>query len=162
MLQIAPIRLSLAVATAWLATAGGAALHSQRATGLDVVIDEWTVPVGSRPHDPAVASDGSIWYTGQRANTLGRLDPTTASVTEYALPTLNSGPHGLVPDAAGHIWYTGNTARLIGRLDPTTGDVREFAMPDARARDPHTPVLDAAGSAGGAGQNRRPRLPLLP
>ena len=31
----------------------------------------------SRPHDPAVAPDGSLWYTGQAANKLGSLDPAT-------------------------------------------------------------------------------------
>jgi virginiamycin B lyase len=146
MLQIASLRLCLALIVLWLAMPAGVSMRSQSATGVDVVIDEWTVPVGSRPHDPAVAPDGSIWYTGQQANTLGRLNPATASVTEYALPTPRSGPHGLVADSAGHIWYTGNTARLVGRLDPTTGEVREFPMSDARARDPHTPIFDAAGT----------------
>src|SRR5215510_11563468 len=35
---------------------------------------EWSVPTpGSRPHDPLAARDGSLWYTGQMANVLGRL-----------------------------------------------------------------------------------------
>src|SRR5262249_3417616 len=39
-------------------------------------IQEWSVPTpGSRPHDPLAAADGSIWYTGQFANVLGRFDP---------------------------------------------------------------------------------------
>jgi len=43
---------------------------------LNVRIQEYEVPTPkSRPHDPAVASDGSLWYTGQGANKLGRLDP---------------------------------------------------------------------------------------
>ena len=41
----------------------------------------WPVPTpGSRPHDPLAAKDGSIWYTGQLANKLGRLDPKTGAV----------------------------------------------------------------------------------
>jgi streptogramin lyase len=41
---------------------------------------EWTVPTkGSHPHDPLAAADGSIWYTGQMASTLGRLDPKTGA-----------------------------------------------------------------------------------
>jgi virginiamycin B lyase len=136
----------VAIAAACLALTIGAPTRSQPISNVDVVIDEWTVPNGSFPHDPAVAPDGSIWYTGQRSNTLGRLNPETASVTEFSLPTSDSGPHGLVADAAGNIWYTGNAARHVGRLDPTTGEVREFFMPDARARDPHTPIVDAAGT----------------
>jgi streptogramin lyase len=44
------------------------------ATGtLKVPIKEYEVPTPkSRPHDPARAPDGSLWYTGQGANQLGR------------------------------------------------------------------------------------------
>jgi virginiamycin B lyase len=37
----------------------------------------------SRPHDPAPVAAGSLWYTGQMANKLGRLDPTTGETKEY-------------------------------------------------------------------------------
>ena len=30
---------------------------------------------GARPHDPLAAKDGSLWYTGQMVNALGRVDP---------------------------------------------------------------------------------------
>ncbi len=41
-----------------------------------ISIKEWLVPtLGSRPHDPLYTADGSIWWTGQWANVLGRLDP---------------------------------------------------------------------------------------
>ena len=39
---------------------------------LDVQIKEFDVPTpNSRPHAPALAPDGSLWYMGQAANTLG-------------------------------------------------------------------------------------------
>jgi streptogramin lyase len=45
-----------------------------------VSFEEWTVPTArSFPHDPLAAADGSIWYTGQMASTLGRLDPKTGA-----------------------------------------------------------------------------------
>jgi len=116
------------------------------ATVLDVNIHEWDLPTpGSLPHDPAVGSDGSLWYTAQKANRLGRLDPATGQITEYKLPTPDSGPHGLAADRNGNIWYTGNYAGLIGRLDVKTGRVTEYKMPETRARDPHTPVFDQKG-----------------
>ncbi len=90
-----------------------------------VTIKEWVVPTpGSRPHDPLATSDGSIWYTGQFANVLGRLDPKTGKIKEYRLPP-KSGPHGLVADKDGNIWYTGNFKARIGKLDPKTGEVTE-------------------------------------
>ena len=64
---------------------------------LNVQIREYEVPTPkSRPHDPALAPDGSLWYTGQGANKLGRLDPKTGEFKEYPLKTPRSGPHGLV------------------------------------------------------------------
>src|SRR5882724_4672804 len=65
---------------------------------VDVKIEEWMTPSKpAYPHDPAVAPDGSVWYTGQRANVIGRFDPATQQFKEYTLPTANSGPHGLQP-----------------------------------------------------------------
>lgn len=111
-----------------------------------ILIREWSVPTpNTGPHDPALAPDGSLWYTGQLSNRLGRLDPATGQTREYVLPRPGSGPHGLVADRDGNIWFTGNTAGYIGKLDPLTGNVTEYRMPDARAGDPHTPIFDRKG-----------------
>ena len=110
-----------------------------------VAIREWDVPTpGSRPHDPLATADGALWYTGQMANVLGRLDPATGAIREYKLPD-HSGPHGLVADAAGNIWYTANFAGYVGKLDPKTGEVKHYPMPDPAAGDPHSLVFDPAG-----------------
>jgi virginiamycin B lyase len=106
----------------------------------------WDVPTqGSRPHDPLAARDGSIWWTGQLANKLGRLDPKTGAIREYTMKSALTGPHGLAEDKSGNIWFTGNTAGLIGKLDPSTGVVTEYPLPDANARDPHTLNFDQDG-----------------
>jgi len=113
---------------------------------LKVAMKSWPAPTpGSRPHDPLAARDGSLWYTGQMANVLGRVDPKTGKVKEYKLKTPHSGPHGLKEDAQGNIWYTGNTGALVGKLDPKTGQVTEYPMPDPEAKDPHTLIFDKAG-----------------
>ena len=106
---------------------------------VDVKFEQWMTPSKpAYPHDPAVAPDGSVWYTGQRANVVGRFDPATQQFKEYALPTRGSGPHGLQPDKDGNIWYTGNAAGLIGKIDATTGKITEYKMPNPKAGDPHT------------------------
>ncbi len=111
-----------------------------------ITVKEWDVPTpNSHPHDPAVAPDGALWYTGQMSNTLGRLDPVTGQIQEYRLKTLNSGPHGLVADREGNIWFTASFKGYIGKLDPRTGEVREYPLPDKSADDPHTPVFDQKG-----------------
>ena len=111
-----------------------------------VTISEWMVPTpGSRPHDPLAMPDGAIWYTGQFANTLGRLDPKSGAIKEYRLPD-KSGPHGLTADKDGNIWYTGNFKATVGKLNPKTGEVTEYFMPNPAARDPHTPIFDKNGT----------------
>ena len=111
-----------------------------------IVIKEWDVPTAnSRPHDPAVGIDGSLWYTGQAANKLGRLNPRSGQFKEYPLRTPDSGPHGLVSDRNGNIWFTAISKGYIGKLDPDTGDVREYRAPAGRQIDPHTPVFDQQG-----------------
>jgi virginiamycin B lyase len=114
---------------------------------LNVTIREWAVPSkGAHPHDPAVGPDGSLWFTEQMVNKLGRLDPKTGAFKEFSLiQGKNSGPHGLAPDRDGNIWFTANFAGYIGRLDPRTGKVTEYPMPNEKADDPHTAVFAANG-----------------
>src|SRR5206468_11127758 len=51
-----------------------------------VSIKEWVVPsLGSRPHDPLATADGNIWWTGQWASVLGRLNPRTGEMKEVPL-----------------------------------------------------------------------------
>jgi len=52
---------------------------------------------GSRPHDPLAMPDGTLWWSGQFANRLGRLDPKTGEMKEYPIP-IRGGPHGLIND----------------------------------------------------------------
>lgn len=111
----------------------------------NVSITEFDVPTAnSRPHDPALAPDGSLWYTGQMANKLGRLDPKTGQFKEFPLKTPSSGPHGLVADHEGNIWFTAIFKHYVGKLNPKTGEITEYPMPDPKA-DPHTPVIDQQG-----------------
>lgn len=118
---------------------------AQSAAKVDVqFVDYEAKTPNGHPHDPAFGHDGSLWYTGQMSQKLGRVD-ANGQVREFDLPGAH-GPHGLVADASGNIWYTGNTAGLIGKLDPKTGKVTEYKMPDAAARDPHTPIFDKQGT----------------
>jgi virginiamycin B lyase len=110
----------------------------------EISFKEWQAPTpGSRPHDPLAARDGSLWYSGQLANVLGRVDPKTGEIKEFHLKTAHSGPHGLMEDKDGNIWYTGNTGSLMGKLDPKTGAVTEYPTPEAG--DPHTLMFDNNG-----------------
>ena len=109
---------------------------------LNVKIQEYEVPtLKSRPHDPALAPDGSLWYTGQGANKLGRLDPKTGEFKEYSLKTPNSGPHGLVADKDGNIWFTAISGGYVGKLDPKTGEIACCALRHCDLAEQHALLL---------------------
>src|SRR5882757_1454926 len=85
-------------------------------------IVEYVIPrPGNFPHDPAVAADGTVWYTDQRNSYIGKLNPESGAIVDYPTPTPGSGPHGLTVAPDGSVWYTGQGAGLLGRLDPKTG-----------------------------------------
>jgi virginiamycin B lyase len=115
---------------------------------VNVRFREWSaLSLGSRPHDPMAAADGSVWWSGQFASKLGRIDPRTNDVKEFSLPA-GSGPHGLIEDRQGNVWYTGIQKHVVGKLDPKTGNVEEFPVQKvlAEARGPHTPTFDQKGN----------------
>ena len=112
---------------------------------IKVKFDIWNVPTpGSRPHDPLATPDGMIWWSGQFANVLGRLDPKTGEMKEFPIP-VRGGPHGLINDKDGNIWYGGYWGGHIGKLDVKTGQFTYYPMPDPKAKDPHTPLFDRDG-----------------
>lgn len=111
---------------------------------VNVRITEWMAPtLGSRPHDPLAAADGSVWWTGQFTHRLGRVDPRSGQIREFPIPP-GSQPHGLVEDRQGNIWYTGIQKGVIGKFDPKTGQVAEYPVikADPNVRGPHTPIFD--------------------
>ena len=104
-------------------------------------ITEYKIPrANAFPHDPAVGSDGIVWYTDQNNSYIGRLDPATGAITDVATPTPASGPHGIVVAQDLTVWYTAQAAGIIGRLDPRSMKITEFKLP-AEASAPHTPLL---------------------
>jgi virginiamycin B lyase len=118
-----------------------AALGCIAAAASPLAVVEYQIPREQAfPHDPAVASDGIVWYTDQQNSFIGRLDPATGKITDYATPTPASGPHGIVVAPDGGVWYTAQRIAKLGRLDPKTGKIEEYSLP-AAARDPHTPLV---------------------
>jgi virginiamycin B lyase len=120
---------------------------------VEASIREWKLPTsGSRPHDPAVAPDGGVWYTAQANSRLGRFDPRTGQFREYPVTPDNArlpygvGPHGLIADKEGNIWYTGQQDGHLGKINAQTGAVTKYKMPDPRAGGPHTPIFDQRGT----------------
>jgi virginiamycin B lyase len=110
-----------------------------------ITFREWQTPtLGQRSRDPAQAADGTIWWAGQWANLIGRINPATGEMKEYPLPQ-SAMPHTVTLDAKGNVWYTGNKNATVGYLDPRTEKITEFRLPDPAAKDPHSAIFDGKG-----------------
>jgi len=106
---------------------------------VEVAFREWAVPSpNSVPHDALATRDGAIWWSGQDASVLGRLDPLTGDMKEFKTRTPRSRPRGLVVDHDGHLWFAASARGYIGRLDPRTGTITEYPMKNRSARDPES------------------------
>jgi virginiamycin B lyase len=115
------------------------------------VVQEYSVPAGSRPHDVAPAVDGGVWFTAQGAGYLGWLDPGTAEVRQIPLGP-GSAPHGVIVGPDGAPWVTDGGQNAIVRVDPQTNDVRLFPL-TGRPANLNTATFDRNGMLWFTGQN---------
>lgn len=107
-------------------------------------IQEWDVPwENTRPRDPDVAPDGTVWFVGQAGDYIGHLDPSTGEMRRFPLSE-GAGPHNVIVDSDGYPWYAGNRDAHIGRLDPETGEITRYEMPEG-VNDPHTLIWNSEG-----------------
>lgn len=118
-----------------------------RVAELKSTVREWDVPTkGAKPYATALAADGSIWFTEEGANKIGRVNPKTERFKEYTLTEdSNASPHGLAIDREGNVWYASYSGGFIGKLEPTTGKITAFKMPDPKAKDLESLAFDSRG-----------------
>jgi virginiamycin B lyase len=115
-------------------------------------VQYFPVPPGDHPHDVAPAPDGRVWYTGQQAGVLGRLDPKTGSVERIPLGK-GSAPHGVIIGPDGGAWVTDSGLNAIVRVDPTTKGVKVWPLPKAGINaNLNTAALDGKGRIWFTGQ----------
>jgi virginiamycin B lyase len=108
-------------------------------------VQTFPVPAGAGPHDIAPASDGGVWYTGQRNGMLGWLDPETGRIEQVDLGP-GSAPHGVISGPDGAAWVTDPGLDALVRVEPGSFQVTRYPMP-AAAGDVslHTAVFDHDG-----------------
>ena len=71
---------------------------------------------GAGPHNLIIGEDRYIWYSGNRAAHIGRVDPANGGIEKFPTPEGVRDPHTLIGDGAGRIWFTAQGANYIGRL----------------------------------------------
>jgi len=95
-----------------------------------------------------VDSDGIIWYAGNKAAHIGRIDANAEpgkQIRQYPTPERNaSDPHTLIQADDGRIWFTAQWSNSIGVFDPGNGDIKMLDVPTERAR-PYGIDLDSNG-----------------
>jgi virginiamycin B lyase len=119
------------------------------------VLTEWTLPNVPNPNSPAalplrpfphliVADGDDVLFAETGTNRIGKLDPTTGVLTEWALPffpfvnqagnTILVSRSPLHPVKAGRLVYVSlNRSNEIARLDTQTGVLTRWALPTAAA-----------------------------
>ena len=116
-------------------------------------VQYFPVPKGDHPHDVAPAPDGTVWYTGQHAGVLGRLDPKTGEVERIPLGE-GSRPHGVIVGPDGGAWVTDSGLNAMVRVDPATKEVKTWKLPEERANaNLNTAAFDRHGRVWFTGQS---------
>jgi len=86
-----------------------------------------------------------VWYSGNLAGYIGRLDPKDGSIKQYPIPDrMVRDPHTLVFDKNGDIWFTAQGGNAVGHLTVSTGAIRLIKVPTENAR-PYGIKLDSKG-----------------
>jgi virginiamycin B lyase len=90
-----------------------------------VIYTEYDLPRETiEPHDVIVDDHGMVWFSSFGEQYLGKLDPLTGKLTEFAIqehkPGFPTGLLGLRSDAEGHLWFGNMYQATIGRFDPKT------------------------------------------
>jgi virginiamycin B lyase len=96
-----------------------------RGAATRVIYTEYDLPRETiEPHDVIVDGKGSVWYSSFGEQNLGKLDPKTGKVTEFAIaehkPGFPTGLLGLRSDADGNLWFGNMYQATIARFDPKT------------------------------------------
>jgi streptogramin lyase len=90
-----------------------------------VIYTEYDLPRETiEPHDVVVDGHGTVWYSSFGEQNLGKLDPATGKVTEFAIaehkPGFPTGLLGLRSDPEGNLWFGNMYQATIAKFDPKT------------------------------------------
>lgn len=129
---------------------------SPKAMNIAYVEYDMPAPYGMGPWSAAEDRDGMIWipYYG-RGNEVIRLNPDTAGMTHYRLPSPRvAGIHSVIPSADGTVWFVETALGRIVHLDPATKALNEIqipALPDGKHPGAHTIRVDDMGRVWASG-----------
>jgi virginiamycin B lyase len=91
------------------------------------------------------AAGGGVWFvqrSDQTVDTVGRIS-AAGQVSEFPIPSHESGPHAIVEGHEGDAWFTEYFADKIGRVTPS-GQITEFPVP--KGTGPYDITVDGGGN----------------
>jgi hypothetical protein len=93
------------------------------------VFRDYPLPAAdAQPTGIVISVHSEIWFTQFAANKIGRISQT-GELTEYSIPTPNSGPLGIASfPTSRDVWFTEFNANKIGRIT-REGIITEFPIP---------------------------------
>lgn len=81
------------------------------------------------PHTLIFDRAGILWFTVQKGNFVGKLDPTTGKIALKRVATEDARPYGIVIDPQGIPFFCEFGSNKIGRIDPATMSIKEYLLP---------------------------------
>jgi virginiamycin B lyase len=92
---------------------------------------EFSLPTpASGPTTIALAPDGTLWFTEQSGNRIGRMAPDGTAIKEFDLPNPASAPRIITIGPDNNFWFSEHEGNRIGRITPG-GQITEFPIPTA-------------------------------
>jgi streptogramin lyase len=111
-----------------------------------------TSKLGQLPHDGALGTDGTIYFTSNNPNrgvTIGKVDPVTGAVKYLKADAANglaATAHGLARDRAGNLWFDINPGRrALGKLDTRTERITIYQTPESMSPVGGAVTIDVDG-----------------
>jgi virginiamycin B lyase len=83
------------------------------------VMKEYALPAGPSggPYAVSVDGGGMVWVNEIQTDTVVRLDPRTADLRVFTLPSRNAGIRKMIVDADGRLWYMGSHNGRLGVIE---------------------------------------------
>lgn len=102
-------------------------------------IQEFVIPSEcSEPVGITVDTNGMIWFAESAARKIGKFDPTTKKVDEYALPEAKEQEKKVAPvasiwsmkfDKQGNLWFPDVFTNAIWKFDPNSAKFEKYKIP---------------------------------
>lgn len=115
---------------------------AQRSQGYDIVVpfqidvpalserfSELPLSSGANPYGISVDENGVVWFAETGSGSIGRYDPITGTLHEFALPQTGSRPFYLTVDKNGTVWVSETQYNQIVMFDSKSSTFRQFPIP---------------------------------